>query len=279
MHKSISIVSQELKETVISNRQRLAMSVEDASRRAGIAPKTWTRYEEDGKLPIHMIPRVCKAIDMQSLPSLSDTELHLPSNDNSRLTNLCHWSQYIDETFGEKAALSYAIGSTILISNLDLALQELKVLPKGTHVAELDASLLSRILPSQFAMEYDYEFLSAFRSRLLYIVRKLHSKDAFSVHTVLDELILHIILQLSIPIIACWNPTEPTELDEDWNVWKTSLCNDDDDLESFLYTDYMWLSAERTYHFSHWLKPAFNDYYNDLWFGKVHDDPGMLGSW
>lgn len=279
MCKSISFVSQELKQVVITKRQHLAMNTEEASRRVGIAPKTWSEYEEDGRLPIHMIPRMCKAIGIQSLPSLSDTELHLPSQDNIRLRDLYSWSPYIAKTLGKKAALSYAIGSTILISDIDLALQELKELPRRTHIAELDSSLLSSVLPRQFAMEYDYEFLFALRARLLYIVRELHSRDSFSVHTVLDELILHFILQLSTPIIACWNPAEPTELDEDWNVWKASLCNDDDDLESFLYTEWMWLSAERTYHFSHWLEPAFNDYYNDLWFGKVHDDPGMLGSW
>ena len=49
----------------------------------------------------------------------------------------------------------------MLVDHIDADMGELSVLPRGTHLGELEFSFILDDLPRQFLTRYDYEFLYA----------------------------------------------------------------------------------------------------------------------
>ena len=124
-------------------------------------------------------------------------------------------------------------------------------------------SMLIDLLPAQFVMSYDYDFLFHLRTVLSkYIVRAKSGYEMYA-HSVAEELVVRLIRDLSFDVVEEWmeNRGETHEGDEGnsfagaWGEWPEDLC-DDVDFETYL-NDSSWLEKGHTYHFDDWFTPQF----------------------
>ena len=102
------------------------------------------------------------------------------------------WSEFICNQFGEAAAISFAIGSDIVLDHIEEDLYELSKMPRGSHVGQIPASMTKDMLPAQFLTRYDYEFLY----HLKVTVEKLRGiaryADHFLAHNVMQEMAIYL---------------------------------------------------------------------------------------
>jgi len=162
------------------------------------------------------------------------------------------WSSFLYEKFNEIVAASFAIGSDIVLDYIEQDMDELTSRPKGTHIGQLDFSLLKSILPEQFLMYYDYDFLYIMRYKLISLRKLASSGREIIAHTVLDELLLKIIAEESENLIEDTFLISPNNY---WKDWQYELF-DDDDIAISLYSG-IYLTEADDYHFSNWLKEQF----------------------
>lgn len=128
---------------------------------------------------------------------------------------------------------------------------ELLKMPKGTHIGQIGVSYLVDILPQQFCMEYNYEFLYALYTLIARFRKMARCGTEFVAHSVLQELMLYLIVEESRFLIE--NSELPIE--NGWDDWIFELF-DDTDIITFLYSDY-YLTEDNSYHFKHWTKEQF----------------------
>lgn len=83
------------------------------------------------------------------------------------------WSDYIEENYGEIAAASIAIGSDLVFDYVKQDLEELSKMPRYSHIGQIEVSFLECILPQQFYVRYDYEFLYALYVTIYKLRQKL----------------------------------------------------------------------------------------------------------
>lgn len=243
--KSISS-NLELAEKIRKRRNELNLTIEEAAKRAGVGTKTWCRYEAGESIRQDKYKGVCKALNWMQLAIEDDEEIKF---DLEEYRTHDAWSKYLEDTFGEVAALSFAIGSDILLDYIKDDLNELSKQPKGTHIGQLGASFLESILPHQFLMNYDYEFLYAMKSELIHLRKIAKFGYDLSPQSVLDELLLVLIMEESEFLIE---NNENLDVDDDWKEWVYEI-NEDMDIDMCLYSgDY--ISDKNIYHFSHWLE-------------------------
>ena len=203
--KSISGNSK-LAERIRARRNELHLTIEEAAKRAGLGTKTWCRYEAGESIRQDKCKGVCKALNWVKLPN-EDKEENVID-----LENECKheaWSKYLEDKFGKIAALSFSIGSDILLDYVNQDLEELSKQPKGGH-----------------------EIIA---------------------HSVLEEIILILVEEESEFLIESY---ENLELESDWKEWVYDVLGDAD-IDMFLYSD-EYLSADDSYHFSHWLEQHFH---------------------
>ncbi len=246
--KSISS-NLELAEKIKMRRNELNLTIEEAAKRAGVGTKTWSRYEAGESIRQDKYKGVCKALNWMQLPIEDDEDVKF---DLEEYRNHEAWSKYLEETFGEVAALSFAIGSDILLDYIKDDLNELSRQPKGTHIGQLGTSFLEGILPDQFLMYYDYEFLYAMKSELTHLRKIAKFGSEIIAHSVLDELLLVLVADESEFLIEN-NPN--LEVDARWKDWVYDIF-DDADIDMFLFSN-SYLSEDDEYHFSHWLEHQF----------------------
>lgn len=258
--------SAELADSIKRRRCELGLSAEEAARRAGVGAKTWFRYESGSSIRSDKIKGVCKALSWPTLPAQDDEAkgvgeeyAWLDSIDESHQA----WSSRLVETFGRKAAVSFAVGSDILSDYLDEDLSELARLPVGTHLGELNCSWLVDYLPQQFLPRYTYEFTYRLRSVLLQYRARARCGREMRAHSPAEELLVRLIRDLSFDEVEGWNPELEDGASSDarwqeaegWKDWPEDLC-DDDDFGMFL-DDGRWVERGESYHFDRWFEPQF----------------------
>lgn len=247
--------SAKLGTSIRSQRIALGLTIEEAASKAGVGTKTWCRYESGSSIRSDKALGVCKALGWLRLPederdeekeALSYLDMINESNEV--------WPAWLSESYGKKAAVSFVVGSDLLLDYLKEDLTALSSKPRGTHIGELGASWLDGDLPEQFKTRYDYEFIFA----LLCVVEKYRKQarlvQGFTAHTVLDELALYLILEESRISLEEWYPDESDEEDR-WDDWVSDM-RDDEDLEWFLFSE-QFVSPGDVYHFDNWLTPQF----------------------
>lgn len=234
-----------------------ATRIEEAASKTGVGTKTWRRYESGQSIRKDKYKGVCRALNWHSFPKIEVSHAN-DSFDLGKYQKHEAWSPYLMHTFGTLAAVSFVVGSDILLDNLAEDLDELSSLPRGSHVGELDGSWMAPILPSQFLMKYDYDFLYV----LLHTVKQLRitasTGNSIVAHSVIEELTLYLIVEESRLLIESMVDDMSSDLvdqDENWDEWIFDLF-DDMDLVTFLYSDF-YLDTENTYHFDHWLERQF----------------------
>ncbi len=255
---SIQVVkgSKELGNKIRTRRNSLKLSIEEAAAKAGVGSKTWSRYEAGESIRRDKVLGICKVLNWSAFPGSSDEptafDIDIYKKDEA-------WPSALAECLGEAAAVSFVVGSGELLYYLDEDLEELSHKPKGTHVGELDFAWTKGMLPQQFLMNYDYNFLYYMRNVLNGFRRQAANGKMFVAHTVLEELVLYLCMEESSGFMEeFYSDSNEFEEDEDassWDSWAFDLF-DDMDVYTYLYSN-KYLTEEDSYHFSHWTENQF----------------------
>lgn len=236
----------ELAEKIRKRRNELNMTIEEAAKRAGVGTKTWSRYEAGESIRYDKYKGLCRALNWMQLPTEDDEKIDFNLEEYKKHEA---WSKYLENTFGEVAALSFAIGSDILLDYIKDDLNELSRLPKGTHIGQLGVSFLEGIMPEQFLMNYDYEFLYTMKAELIHLRENAKSGSEIIAHSVLDELLLVLAVDESEFLIE---NNANLKIDKDWKEWVYDIIGDAD-IDMCLNSG-NYVSENNIYHFSHWME-------------------------
>lgn len=241
--------TEKLAKEIKTRRNELGLTIEEAASRAGVGTKTWCRYEAGESIRKDKYKGVCKALNWMSLPGDHAGEGFLSEMEEYK--NHEAWSPYLADCFGEVAAVSFVIGSDILKDCVEEDMAELARMPKGTHIGQIGVSYLADILPQQFYMEYDYEFLYALHASIVRFRKIAHNGQQLLAHSVLEELMFYLIVEESRILME----SSDFPLEDYWDEWIFDLFADAD-IMLFLYSDF-YLTEEDSYHFKHWMEKQF----------------------
>ena len=245
-----------LAEAIRNRRKELGLTIEEAASRAGVGIKTWCRYEAGESFRQDKAKGIYKALNWHTLPGGSDEEDVAFDFDEYKHHEA--WSNYIRDCFGEAAAISFVIGSDILLDYVREDLEELSAMPVGTHVGQLPVSMTKDILPEQFLMRYDYEFLYCLKTTVIKLRSTAHYNKHFLAHSVMEELAIYLFSKTAEFLMECMAPEMEscgiTGLDT-WEHWMFDLF-DDMDVVTYLYSGDC-LSQNHSYHFDHWKEEQF----------------------
>lgn len=239
--------SPELAKAIKMRRKELNLTIEEAASRANVGTKTWCRYEAGESIRRDKCRGICKALNWQTLPESDEMEEEI-NVEEYRASEA--WSAYLCDIFGEYVAVSFVIGSDILLDCVNEDLEMLSKLSKGTHIGQIETSFISYKLPEQFLMRYDYDFLYMFKSVVKRFRRYAHYGTQIKAHSVLEELVLYMIVEESRLLMESLD-----HVDEDWDEWIFDIFGDMD-IVTWLYSD-EYLTADHSYHFDHWMKNQF----------------------
>ena len=242
--------------TIKNRRKELGLTIEEAAIKAGVGTKTWCRYESGESIRNDKAKGVCKALNWRTI---SDEDiLKNEEFDLEEYLNHDGWSQYLSTQFGEAVAISFAIGSDIILDYINEDLREISIMPKGTHIGQLPASMLKDILPEQFLMYYDYNFLFRLKATVINLRRIARFDNDIVARSVLQELAIYLIAEESEFLMETMLPAMMSSgisgLDalEDWPF----DLFDDMDIVTWLYSN-NYLTKDNIYHFDHWAEDQF----------------------
>lgn len=245
-----------LAEAIRNRRKELGLTIEEAAIRAGVGTKTWCRYEAGEAIRKDKSRGICKALNWHVFPGEHAEDSSKFCIDEYKVHKA--WSRYISENYGEASAVSFVIGSDILLDYLQEDMSELSALPKGTHVGQLPVSSMKDILPAQFLMRYDYDFLHCLKVTVLKLRERARYASEFAANSVMQELALYLIAEESAFLMECMSDEMEAcgiEGAEDAREWIFDLFEDMDIVTCLYSHDH--LSAEHNYHFDHWMEEQF----------------------
>lgn len=245
-----------LADAIRIRRKELGLTIEQAASKANVGTKTWCRYEAGASIRKDKARGIMKALNWKVLPIAETKGEHEVCLEEYRTHKA--WSNYISECYGEAAAISFVIGSDLLLDCLQEDMTELSALPRGTHVGQLPVSNLADILPPQFLVRYDYEFLYSLRATILKLREVVHYAQEFAAHSVMQELALYLITKESEFLMECMSDQlEACGVSgaEDFQGWIFDLF-EDMDIVTCLYSD-DYLRAGHSYNYDRWMEEQF----------------------
>ena len=237
-----------LAQRIKKRRNELHLTIEEAAQRAGVGTKTWCRYEAGESIRHDKYKGVCKALNWLQFPTEENDGSEINLEDYKRHKA---WSKFLAENYGDAAALSFVIGSDILLDHIKEDMAELSALSKGTHIGQIGTSFLVHMLPTQFLTNYNYEFLYAMYCTVKHLRLIAEHGGEMIARSVLDEIILKLIVEESKFLIK----EEGLAKEDYWEEWIYDIF-DDMDVETYLYSDY-YLAEDEDYHFLHWMEDQF----------------------
>ena len=244
-----------LAEAIRCRRQELGLTIQEAAAKANVGIKTWCRYEAGESIRRDKVKGICKTLNWSVLPG--DTE-DKDAFDLEEFKSHEAWSQFICDNFGEAAAISFVLGSDSMIDSLNEDLNELSRMPRGTHIGQLPVSMMKDLLPEQFLMRYDYEFLYSLKAAIQRLQAVASGGKQFSAHSVMEELALYLCTEeadFSMDILRPQLESAGIDGLDDWQEWIYDLF-DDDDIDMLLYSG-ADLPPDNKYHFDHWADNQF----------------------
>lgn len=237
-------------------RNELNLTIQEVAIRAGVGTKTWSRYEAGESIRKDKCKGICRALNWRDFPDNKSAGNKRSLNEEYKSYEA--WSQFLENNFGARAAMSFAVGSDILLDFIEQDLSDLASMPLGSHIGQLSTSFIKDDLPSQFMMRYDYDFLYQMRCSLRCLRMKAKMRSPMTAHSVLDELVIYLcneeakgLIELSEGVDELDDDDEP----EDLEGWVFDLF-DDMDVITFMYSDEN-LSEEHPFHFVHWNDQQF----------------------
>lgn len=245
-----------LAEEIRRRRQELELTIEEAASRAGVGTKTWCRYEAGESIRSDKAKGICKALNWSLLPT--DEQNDDPAFNLAEYKKHEAWSETLCEVLGEAAAIAFVIGSDLVSDYIKEDLERLSEKPKGTHIGELSISMMKDLLPEQFLMRYDYEFLYCLKAAVEKLRKTAHYGGTILAHSVIEEILIYLFMEEALFPLECilseMTNCSINGLDE-MDQWAFELF-DDMDVVTCLYSDY-YLTQEHCYHFDHWTKEQF----------------------
>lgn len=248
--------SEKISEAIRSRRKELGLTIEEAASKAGIGTKTWCRYEAGESIRKDKVRGICKALNWHSFvdeeEDMNNTlELEYYRNHEA-------WSEYICECYGEAAAISFIVGSDILLDYLNDDLQELSAMPAGTHIGQLDLSMMQSRLPEQFLMRYDYDFIYCLRNCLINWRKKVCNGTPLVAHRVIDELVLYLVIDEARVMMEVYEDKLERCGIEDVDMWDEWIYDmfGDMDVEMWLFSGF-YITEDNNYHFNRWMQEQF----------------------
>lgn len=258
MHMSQQVIkgTAKLSEAIRSRRMELGLTIEEAALRANVGTKTWCRYEAGESIRRDKAKGICKALNWNTIPN-NDRENDIVFNIDE-YKNHEAWSEYISECYGEAAAISFVIGSDILLDFVEEDLNELSGLPKGTHVGQLMLSMMKDMLPEQFLMKYDYDFLYCLKVCIMKLRQVAHNNVTMVAHTVMEELAIYLIVEEAEFLMETLSGEMKEYGIEDVDMWKDWIFDlfGDMDIVTCLYSN-DYLTCDHIYHFNYWMEDQF----------------------
>ncbi len=248
--------SKQIADQIKFRRHELNLTIEEAALKAGVGTKTWCRYEAGGSIRCDKYRGICKALNWHAFP-----EDNPEDNTVFNLEEYQHheaWSRYLETEYGILPALSFAVGSDILLDHLEEDIGELSTYPKDSHIGQLNFSWLKSSLPQQFLMQYNYDFLYCLRSTVMHFRNIAQTGDVFIARSVLEELTLYLIMdesQMFIESELSAIVASGIEYNETWDDWVFDIF-DDMDIVTFLYSE-CYLMEDNPYHFKNWTNQQF----------------------
>ena len=227
-----------LGESIKSRRQELSLTIEEAASRAGVGTKSWCRYESGESIRSDKAKGICKALNWHAFPDNDDTS----GFDIEYYRNHDVWSPYLCEQYGEAAAISFIIGSDILLDHIKDDLNNLATMPKGTHIGQLPISMIKDDLPKQFLMRYDYDFLYQLKTTVIHLRQIAANGKAFFAHSVLEELAIYLFMEESSFLMDCMSvEMEAAGIDLDMrNEWAFEMFGDIIHLKKYFSEVLLW---------------------------------------
>ena len=236
-------------------RNEMGLTIAEAASRAGVGMKTWSRYEAGESIRRDKCKGICKALNWNALPDQEWEEDDSISIQEYKSHEA--WSTFLENTFGARAAASFAIGSDILLDHIREDLEELASMPVGTHIGQLSMSWLCEDLPEQFMMHYDYNFLYQMKCLLLKMRRRAKHGCSMIAHSVMEELLIYLCNEEATILMEL--SERRNEFGNDGSVYSEEWVFDllgDMDIISCLYSD-LYLDVDHSYHFVHWSDQQF----------------------
>ncbi|VUX10789.1 Helix-turn-helix [Streptococcus constellatus] len=249
--------NQNTAKAIRQRRLELNLTIEEAAKKAGIGTKTWSRYEAGNPIRKDKLNMIIKTLKWREIPEEFQSGHSLTTLLGEYKEHEA-WSDYLYQNFGLAAAISFAIGSDLISDFVADDLRELAEKPKGTHIGELGTSFISSLLPEQFLMEYDYEFMYHLSKTIQGFRQKAKADTPLIAHSVLEELCLYLIMEESTILMEDMAEQLSEEEQEEFmysNTWIFDLF-DDMDVYTFLYSDFC-INRDNPYHFCHWLDNQF----------------------
>ena len=245
-----------LGKSIKSRRQELGLTIEEAAFKAGVGIKSWCRYESGESIRGDKVKGICKALSWHAFPNEDGKDEN--TFDIEYYRNHEAWSPYLNKEYGEGTAISFIIGSEIVLDYLKDDLHELSTLPKGSHIGQLPISMLKDSLPEQFLMKYDYDFLYQLKATVVKLIKMASNKDGFIAHSIMEELAIFLFLEEASAFMECISlEMESIGIDrlENLNEWAFDLFGDMD-IVTCLYSN-RFLTEDNIYHFDHWSEDQF----------------------
>ena len=235
--------SADLAAQIKSRRNELGLTIEEASSRAGVGTKTWSRYEAGESIRRDKCKGICRALNWPALPG-EEGKVKTRSIFEEYERHEA-WSRFLEEHFGAEAAMAFAAGSDILLDHIQEDLTELASMPAGCHIGQLSISWLRDDLPEQFLMQYDYDFVYRLKCTVCQLRMRAKYRSTMVAHSVMEELVLYLCNEEAAALVELND-----ECDEVDKNWVFDLFGDMD-VVSFLYSN-RYLDSDHSYHFSHW---------------------------
>lgn len=241
--------------SIRNRRLELNMTIEEAARKAGIGTKTWSRYESGNPIRQDKLKKVLTTLRWTSIPSSQDS---IPNINSliSEYTDHSAWSEYINKNHGTLEAISFCMGSDIISDYVQEDLEALSSLPKNSHIGQLDSSFLNDLLPQEYLMNYNYEFIFSLKRSLNNLIRKATSNDTLILHSPIEEILLYIIVDAAELLMSEIEITIDDIDDSSYSSTWIYDVFDDADVELFLYSEFPY-EVPSDYQFENWFKNIF----------------------
>lgn len=245
--------SEAIAKEIKSRRNELGLTIEEAASRAGVGTKTWSRYEAGESIRMDKCKGICKALNWNAIPEQDGEENNGISVQKYKKHEA--WSPFLENLYGDWAAMAFAAGSDILLDHITEDMDELASMPAGSHIGQLNISWLYGELPEQFLMHYDFDFLYELKCNLCQL--REHAKCGVSMvaHSVMEELLIYLCNEEATALIEL--SCAGNEFADDFYTedWVFDLFGDMD-IITCLYSN-VYLNPNHQYHFSHWNEQQF----------------------
>ena len=248
--------NEELARKIKLRRNELHLTIEKAALRAGVGTKTWSRYETGTSIRKDKCKGICKALNWRDFPDNEFVENRKPLTEEYKDNEA--WSQFLADNYSPMAAIAFAAGSDILLDYIEQDLSDLASMPSGSHIGQLNTSFISEALPSQFLMQYDYNFLYQMRCTLLQLRMRAKMGIPMNAHSVMEEMLIYLCneeAKVLVELSVCADEPNDSLGFDDLENWVFEMF-DDMDIITFLYSN-QHLSKEHPFHFKHWNDQQF----------------------